>query len=58
LFVAFRQQFGASEGSQLSLEYRLTQALRLLTTVGQGGSRTGANRTETAGMDVVYLIRY
>jgi translocation and assembly module TamB len=58
LFVAFRQQFGASEGSQLSFEYRLTQALRLLTTVGQGGSRTGPNRTETAGMDVVYLIRY
>ncbi|MEO7192328.1 MAG: translocation/assembly module TamB domain-containing protein [Vicinamibacterales bacterium] len=58
LFIAFRQQFGASEGTQLSFEYRLTEALRLLTTVGQGGSRTGASRTEAAGLDLVYLIRY
>jgi translocation and assembly module TamB len=59
LFIAFRQQFGASEASRLSLEYRLTEALRLLTTVGQGGTnRSGGTGVETAGIDLMYVIRY
>jgi hypothetical protein len=57
--VGFRQQFGAGDASRLSIEYRLTEALRLLTSFGQGADRTADTRDrEAAGADLVYTIRY
>jgi translocation and assembly module TamB len=59
LFVGFRQQFGESDASQLSLEYRLTEALRLLTSLGHGVDRnTTQRRADAAGLDLVYTLRY
>ncbi|MEO8480921.1 MAG: translocation/assembly module TamB domain-containing protein [Acidobacteriota bacterium] len=59
VFVGFRQQFGSGEASRLSIEYRLTEALRLLTSFGQGADRNADTRDrETAGADLVYTIRY
>ena len=36
LFVSFRQEFGSDELSQLSLEYRINELLRLVSTVTEG----------------------
>jgi hypothetical protein len=59
VFVGFRQQFGSGEASRLSIEYRLTEALRLLTSFGQGADRNADTRDrEAAGADLVYTIRY
>jgi translocation and assembly module TamB len=59
LFVGFRQQFGASDASRLSFEYRLTNALRVMTSVAQGSDRTrqSSDRDQT-GVDFVYVLRY
>lgn len=59
VFVGFRQQFGSADASRLSIEYRLTEALRLLTSFGQGADRNADTRDrEAAGVDLVYTIRY
>jgi translocation and assembly module TamB len=59
LFVGVRQQFGESDATRLSFEYRLTEALRVLTSVAQGvETRRGSARTERAGVDLVFTIRY
>ena len=59
LFVGFRQEFGADSASRLSFEYRLTELLRLLTSVGQGADRSRATRDrEAAGVDLVFRVRY
>ena len=59
VFVGFRQQFGSAEATRLSIEYRLTEALRLLTSFGQGADRNADTRDrEAAGVDLVYTIRY
>lgn len=59
LFVGFRQEFGSSGASRLSFEYRLTEFLRLLTSVAQGGQDTRSTRqSESAGADLVFRFRY
>jgi translocation and assembly module TamB len=59
LFVGFRQEFGSDSASRLSFEYRLTEFLRLLTSVGQGADQSRATRDrETAGLDLVFRVRY
>jgi autotransporter translocation and assembly factor TamB len=59
VFVGFKQQFGSTEASRVSIEYRLTEAIRLLTSFGQGGnSNTSIREREAAGVDLVYTIRY
>jgi autotransporter translocation and assembly factor TamB len=59
LFVGFRQEFGSDSASRLSFEYRLTELLRLLTSVGQGADQSRATRDrETAGVDLVFRVRY
>lgn len=59
LFVGFRQEFGSDRASRLSFEYRLTEFLRILTAVGQGGDRGQSTRDrETAGADLVFRFRY
>jgi translocation and assembly module TamB len=59
LFVGFRQEFGDADASRLSFEYRLTDALRVMTSLAQGADRTKRTRErETAGVDLIYLLRY
>ncbi len=63
LFVRLRQQFGAQEVSELLLEYRLSELLRLQGAVAEGDGVGGANRSltrrvERAGLDVVFYYTY
>jgi autotransporter translocation and assembly factor TamB len=63
LFVRLRQQFGAQEVSELLLEYRLSELLRLQGAVAEGDGVGRANRSltrrvERAGLDVVFYYRY
>lgn len=58
LFVGFRHEFGAEGTNRLTFEYRLTEFLRIVTSVAPGGqpaSRTA--RTETAGIDLIFVIK-
>jgi len=59
LFVSFRQEFGADDYRQLSLEYRLNDLLRLVSTVAQGNQRSHrTQRIDRTGMDLIYTISY
>jgi autotransporter translocation and assembly factor TamB len=59
LFVGFRQEFGEADATRLSFEYRLTDALRILTSVAQGTERSKRSRDqEAAGVDLVFRVRY
>jgi autotransporter translocation and assembly factor TamB len=63
LFVRLRQQFGAQEVSELLLEYRLSELLRLQGAVAEGDGVGRANRSltrrvERGGLDLVFYYRY
>jgi len=59
LFVSFRQEFGSAELSQLSLEYRINELLRLVSTVSEGAQRSHRmQRIDTTGLDLIYTISY
>jgi translocation and assembly module TamB len=59
LFVSFRQEFGSQDYSQLSLEYRINELLRLVSTVTQGSARSHrTQRIDTTGVDLIYTISY
>ena len=63
LFVRLRQQFGAQEVSELLLEYRLSELLRLQGSVAEGDGVGRANRSltrrvERGGSDLVFYYRY
>jgi autotransporter translocation and assembly factor TamB len=60
LFVGLRQQFGRSDATHVSLEYQLTETLRLLTAFAQGGGGGPgeSQRSGSAGADLVFTIRY
>jgi TamB, inner membrane protein subunit of TAM complex len=59
LFVSFRQEFGSAEVSQLSLEYRINELLRLVSTVTEGTQRSHrVQRVDTTGVDLIYTISY
>jgi translocation and assembly module TamB len=63
LFVRLRQQFGAQEVSELLLEYRLSEFLRLQGSIAEGDGVGRANRSltrrvERGGLDVVFYYRY
>ena len=59
LFVSFRQEFGSAELSQLSLEYRINELLRLVSTVTEGSQRSHrVQRIDTTGVDLIYTISY
>ena len=62
-FVRLRQQFGSQEVSELQLEYRLSQLLRLQGSVADGDGVGAANRSltrrvERAGLDLIFYYRY
>jgi translocation and assembly module TamB len=59
LYVGFQQDFGASDVSQLSFEYRLTELLRLVTSIAQGTRRTHrSQRIETTAADLILVFSY
>ncbi|MEO5742170.1 MAG: translocation/assembly module TamB domain-containing protein, partial [Vicinamibacterales bacterium] len=59
LFVSFRQEFGSDDFSQLSLEYRINELLRLVSTVTQGSQRSHrTQRIDTTGLDLIYTLSY
>jgi hypothetical protein len=59
LFVSFRQEFGSDDFSQLSLEYRINELLRLVSTVTQGSQRSHrTQRVDTTGLDLIYTLSY
>ncbi len=59
LFVSFRQEFGSAELSQLSLEYRINELLRLVSTVSEGAQRSHRmQRIDMTGVDLIYTISY
>jgi hypothetical protein len=59
LYVRFQQEFGATDMSQLSFEYRLTELLRMVTSIAQGTRRTHrSQRIETGAADLILVISY
>ena len=59
LFVSFRQEFGSDDYSQLSLEYRINELLRIVSTVTQGSQRSHrTQRIDTTGVDLIYSLSY
>jgi translocation and assembly module TamB len=63
LFVRLRQQFGAQEVTELLLEYRLSELLRLQGSAAEGDGVGRANRSltrrvERLGGDIVFYYRY
>jgi autotransporter translocation and assembly factor TamB len=59
LYVGFQQEFGATDMSQLSFEYRLTELLRMVTSIAQGTRRTHRSlRIETGAVDLILVISY
>ena len=62
-FLRLRQQFGSQEVTELQLEYRLSQLLRLQGSVADGDGVGAANRSltrriERAGLDLIFYYRY
>ena len=59
LFVSFRQDFGQSDRSELSFEYRINELLRLVSTVAQGTQQSHrTQRVDTTGGDLIFVISY
>jgi hypothetical protein len=59
LFVSFHQEFGQDDYSQLSLEYRINELLRLVSTVTQGSERSHrTQRIDRTGVDLIYTLSY
>jgi translocation and assembly module TamB len=59
LFVSFRQDFGTSDRSELSFEYRISELLRLVSTVAQGTQQSHrTQRVDTTGTDLIFVISY
>lgn len=62
LFMRFSQQFGVQQISEFSLEYELTDFLRLSGSVAEGrqssGQRLNLRRVERFGLDLVFYFSY
>ena len=59
LFVQFRQDFGSTDHSELSFEYRITELLRLVSTVAQGAQEIHTmQRVDTTGADLIFVLSY
>jgi translocation and assembly module TamB len=58
LFVGFRHRFGDEGGPSLTFEYRLTEFLRIVSTLSPGGlSDNPRSRTENSGIDLIFVIK-
>jgi len=59
LFVQFRQDFGSHDRSELSFEYRITELLRLVSTVAQGAQQSHrTQRLDSTGADLIFVLSY
>jgi autotransporter translocation and assembly factor TamB len=59
VFVGLRQQIGRGEASLLSLEYRVNEVLRFVTSVARGTLQAHATRRmDQGGVDLIFVIRY
>jgi translocation and assembly module TamB len=59
LYVGVRQQVGRSDASALSLEYRVADFLRFVTTIVHGAGELHAiERREESGADMIFTWRY
>jgi hypothetical protein len=58
LFVGFKHEFGGQGINRLTFEYRLSEFLRIVTSFAPGGQPANRTaRTETAGIDLIFVIR-
>ncbi|MCC7010310.1 MAG: translocation/assembly module TamB [Acidobacteria bacterium] len=59
LYVGVRQEVGRGDRRRLSVEYRLSDVLRLVTSIAQGAPEQRADRrNEAGGVDLIYETRY
>ena len=59
VLVGLRQEFGHSEASLVTLEYRVNQWLRFVTSVATGTLQAHATRrNDRGGVDLIFVIRY
>jgi translocation and assembly module TamB len=59
LYIGLRQEFGREDMSVVTFEYRFSQLLRLVTSVGQGSQQSHATRrNDPTGTDLMFVIRY
>jgi autotransporter translocation and assembly factor TamB len=59
VFVGLRQVFGHDEASVFSLEYRINEVLRFVTSIAQGTLEAHATRrVDQSGVDLMFVIRY
>jgi translocation and assembly module TamB len=62
MFMRFSQQFGSQQISEFTLEYELTDYLRLAGSVAEGrqssGQRLALRRVERFGLDLVFFFSY
>jgi hypothetical protein len=58
LFVGFRHRFGDEGGPSVTLEYQLTEFLRIVSTLTPGGLNENLRaRTESSGIDLIFVIK-
>jgi translocation and assembly module TamB len=59
VFLGVKRQFGREEASVVSLEYRVTEFLRVVTSVAQGALQAHATRRmDQSGVDLIFVFRY
>ena len=58
LYLGVRQQFGRSDNSALSVEYRIANFLRLVTFVVHGAMDTHSFEREQSGADLIFTWRH
>jgi autotransporter translocation and assembly factor TamB len=59
VLVGLKQQFGHSETSLVTLEYRVNRLLRFITSVASGTLQAHATRrADRGGVDLIFVIRY
>jgi translocation and assembly module TamB len=59
LFVQFKQDFGSTDRSELSFEYRISELLRLVSTVAQGAQQSHrTQRVDSTGADLIFVLSY
>lgn len=59
VFLGVKRQFGREEASVVSLEYRVTEFLRVVSSVAQGALQAHATRRmDQSGVDLIFVFRY
>jgi autotransporter translocation and assembly factor TamB len=59
IYVGVKQEFGQGDVSTVSLEYRISRLLRLVTSLAYSAVQTqAARRTSGSGVDLIFVVRY